>query len=215
MTSLAHTSHPQAAPPTAVPLVAIVLVAWLALVVAAGSHGVFEAGPGRPPLPILVAVVLPPGLFALLYRISERVRAVALSLDLRFLTAVQAWRVGGIMFVVLYAFGLLPGMFAWPAGLGDFAVGIAAPFVLQAQIAQRPDWERRVYWLNIAGLVDFAVAIATGVLSSNSALGFFAGDAPRASMGLLPLSLIPSFAVPLWIIFHMISLIQLRRIRAG
>jgi hypothetical protein len=30
-------------------------------------------------------------------------------------------------------------------------------------------------------------------------------------MGLLPLSLIPTFAVPLWIIFHMISLLQLRR----
>jgi hypothetical protein len=214
MTSVAHTSHSQSTP-LAAPLVAIGLVAWFAAVAVAGSDGVFEAGPARPPLPLFIAVVLPPALFMLLYRISARARAVALSVDLRFLTAVQAWRVGGIMFVVLYAFGLLPGMFAWPAGLGDFAVGIAAPFVLQAQIARREGWERRVHWLNIAGLVDFAVAIATGVLSSNSALGFFAGDVPRASMGLLPLSLIPSFAVPLWIIFHMISLIQLRRIRAG
>jgi hypothetical protein len=84
---------------------------------------------------------------------------------------------------------------------------------LLALIAQRPGWERRVFWLNIAGLADFAGAIATGVLSSNSVLGVFATGEARASMGLLPLSLVPSFAVPLWIIFHMISLIQLRRAR--
>lgn len=190
-----------------------VLVAWLAVAVVAGRAEAFEAGPGNPPLPIFVAVVLPPALFAVLYRVSARVRAFALSVDLRLLTAVQGWRVVGIMFLVLYAFGLLPGFFAWPAGLGDFAVGIAAPFVLLALIAQRPGWERRVFWLNIAGLVDFAVAIATGVLSSNSVLGFFATEEAGASVGLLPLSLVPSFAVPLWIIFHMISLIQLRRVR--
>jgi hypothetical protein len=161
------------------------------------------------------AVVLPPALFALLYRQSARVREFALGIDLRFLTAVQAWRVGGIMFLVLYAFGLLPGFFAWPAGLGDFAVGIAAPFVLQALITQRSGWERRVFWLNVAGLADFAGAIATGVLSSNSALGFFATGQAGASMGLLPLSLVPSFAVPLWVVFHIISLIQLRRARGA
>ncbi len=70
-------------------------------------------------------------------------------------------------------------------------------------------------WLNVAGLVDFLGAIGTGVLTSNSSVGFFASDAPRASMGLLPLSLVPTFAVPLWIILHVISLVQLRRAGAG
>jgi hypothetical protein len=211
MTSLTKTSNPHSTP-LALPIVlAAVLVGWFALILIAGRNGVFEAGHDRPPLPILIALVLPPALFALLYRISERVRAFALSIDLRLLTAMQAWRVGGILFLVLYAFGLLPGFSAWPAGLGDFAVGIAAPFVLQAQIAQREGWERRVYWLNIAGLADFVGAVGTSVLSSNSVLGLFASGAPSASMGLLPLSIIPTFAVPLWIIFHMISLIQLRQ----
>jgi hypothetical protein len=195
-------------------LLIAVLAAWLAIVVVAGRAEVFEAGPGKAPLPILAAVVLPPALFALLYKISARVRSFALGVDLRLLTAMQAWRVVGVMFLVLYAFGLLPGVFAWPAGVGDFAVGIAAPFALQALNAQRAGWERRVFWLNVAGLVDFAGAIATGVLSSNSVLGFFATEGPQASMGLLPLSLVPSFGVPFWIILHMIALIQLRARRA-
>jgi hypothetical protein len=34
-------------------------------------------------------------------------------------------------------------------------------------------------------------------------------------MGLMPLSLIPTFAVPLWTILHIVSLIQLRRAERG
>lgn len=216
MTPVSNTAAPQPSRADGMPvLLSIVLVAWFAAIVSAGRAGIFEAGPGGTPLPILTAIVLPPALFALLYRTSERVRAFALGIDLRLLTALQAWRVVGIMFMVLYAFDLLPGLFAWPAGLGDFAVGLAAPFVLQSVIAQHSGWEGRVFWLNIAGLIDFLAAIATGVLSSNSALGFFATGTPSASMGLLPLSIVPTFAVPLWIIFHMISLLQLRRRRAG
>ena len=216
MTPISQTAGPRPSQASATFLiVGLVLAAWFATIVVAGRTGAFDAGPSRPPLPILVAIVLPPVLFALLYRVSARVRDFALSIDLRLLTAMQAWRVVGIMFLALYAFGMLPGLFAWPAGLGDFAVGLAAPFVLQALIARSAGWENRVYWLNVAGLVDFFVAIATGVLSSNSNLGFFAGDAPGVSMGALPLSIVPTFAVPLWTIFHIISLIQLRRIAGG
>jgi len=89
----------------------------------------------------------------------------------------------GAMFLALYAFGLLPGLFAWPAGLGDAAVGLAAPFVLLAMLRGAPNWPRRVAWLNIAGLVDFAGAIGTGVLTSNSSLGVLADGAPHAKPG--------------------------------
>ena len=106
----------------------------------------------------------------------------------------QSWRVIGVMFLAFYAFGLLPGLFAWPAGVGDAIVGFSAPFVLRAMVRAEPTWRRRVIWLNVGGLVDFAVALA-----------------PRASLGALPLSLIPTFAVPLWTIFHVISLVQLHR----
>ena len=40
--------------------VILLLALWLALVVAAGAAGVFEAAPTRPPLPLLLAVVGPP-----------------------------------------------------------------------------------------------------------------------------------------------------------
>jgi hypothetical protein len=188
-----------------------ILAAWFAGVLVLAAAGAFAGSPMQPPLGIFLAIALPPLLFALLYRLWGRFRAFALAIDLRWLTAIQGWRVVGAMFLVLYAFGLLPGLFAWPAGLGDLAVGMAAPFALLAILRGAPTWQRRVFWLNIAGLVDFAAAVGTGVLTSNSALGLLADGAPRVDLGELPLSVVPTFAVPLWTIFHMISLLQLRR----
>jgi hypothetical protein len=195
-------------------LIVAALAIWFAAVLVLAAAGAFAGSPTQPPLGILLAIVVPLLLFALLYRLSRRFRDFAFAIDLCWLTAVQAWRVIGVMFLALYAFGLLPGLFAWPAGLGDAAVGVAAPFVLLAMLRDAPNWQRRVFWLNVGGLVDFAGAIGTGVLTSNSALGFFSNGAPRVDLGDLPLTLVPAFAVPLWIIFHVISLLQLRQRRS-
>ena len=212
MTMQAEANPPQAAATFnrgSAALTAAILAIWFAAVLALARDGAFAASPTQPPLGIFLAIVLPPLLFALLYRLSHRFRDFALAIDLRWLTAIQSWRVIGVMFLALYAFDLLPGLFAWPAGLGDAAVGLAAPFVLLAILRDAPSWRRHVFWLNIAGLIDFAAAVGTGVLTSNSALGLLADGAPHADLGDLPLSLVPTFAVPLWIIFHMISLLQL------
>lgn len=192
-------------------VLAIILAGWFLGVLTAGAAGVFESAPSRPPLPLLVAVAAPPLLLAFAYRASRVFRGYVLGIDLRLLTALQAWRVLGGMFLALYAFDLLPGLFAWPAGVGDLAVGVAAPFVVLAMVRGAPTWRRQVAWLNIAGLADFVGAVGTGVLTSNTSLGLIAHEATRASMGALPLSLVPTFAVPLWTIFHVISLLQLRR----
>jgi hypothetical protein len=186
---------------------------WLVAIVAAGAAGVFEAGRGRQPWPILVAIVGPPLLFGIAYRVAPGFRRFVLALDQRILTAVQAWRVLGGSFLLLYGLALLPALFAFPAGLGDVAVGVAAVFVLRAMLNSHPNWRRQVLLLNIGGLLDFVGAIGTGVLTSNSSLGIFVPAAPMASMGLLPLSLIPTFLVPLWTIAHIASMLQLRHAR--
>jgi hypothetical protein len=189
----------------------VIVVVWFLLVLTAGFAGAFESGPSRPPLTILAAFVGPPLVFAVAYRASRHFRDFVLAIDLRLLTAVQSWRVIGVMFLVFYAFGLLPGLFAWPASVGDAAVGLAAPFVLLAVLRRSPTWRRQVLWLNVAGLLDFIGAVGTGALSSSSSVGLIAEGAARVSLGSLPLSLIPTFAVPLWTICHIVSLLQLAR----
>ena len=203
------------ADPSLAVLAALIAAAWLLAVVLGGVAGIFESGPSRPPLPILAALAAPLGIFGLAYGLSPRFRDFVLSLDLRMLTAAQSWRVIGGMFVFLWAFDLRPALFAFPADLGDVAVGLAAVFVLRAMIDEAPGWRRKVLLLNLAGLLDFVGAFATGTLTSNSAFGLLAGERADqwASMGSMPLSLIPAFAVPMWIILHLISLLQLRGLR--
>ncbi len=52
------------------------------------------------------------------------------------LVGVQTIRVMGASFLMLYMQGLMPAEFAFPAGIGDIAVGTTAPFESIAGITQ-------------------------------------------------------------------------------
>ncbi len=193
---------------------AAVLALWFAAALVVGAAGLFRADPSQPPLVLLIAIAGPPIVFALAYRGSAAFREFVLSLDLRLLTAVQSWRVIGGVFVAFNAHRLLPALFAYPAGYGDLLVGALAPFALLALIDRRPGWQRSVLRLNILGLLDFVGAIATGLLASDGPLGLLRGDISTGPLTELPLVLIPGFAVPLWILVHITTLLQLRRLNA-
>jgi len=122
----------------------------------------------------------------------------------------QGWRVIGATFLIFMSFGLLPGTFAWPAGIGDLLVGAYAPFVVLAISRRTPGWHTHVVLLNVLGLLDFVGAVGGGVLSGSSPIGILRGDVTTDILLELPLSMIPTFAVPCWIVLHIISLIKLR-----
>jgi hypothetical protein len=126
------------------------------------------------------------------------------SLDLRVLTLAQTWRVGGIVFLLLYRQGALPGVFALPAGWGDIAIGVTAPLVAWSW---KPPFPTRMFLVwNLLGSLDLVTAVSLGVLASATPVGVLAGDATTRLMGQFPLSLIPTFFVPLLLIFHLIAL---------
>jgi hypothetical protein len=188
-----------------------VVGAWAALSLILNVLGVLANPPDKPPIALLLAVIGPPILFGIAYSLSARVRTLSLSLDLRLLTAMQAWRIIGAMFLVLMMFRLLPGTFAWPAGVGDLIVGAYAPFVVLVMSRRTPGWRKHIVLLNVLGLLDFVGAIGGGVLAGSSPIGILRGDITTDIMQKLPLSLIPTFAVPFWIILHIISLIKVRK----
>ncbi len=189
----------------------LVVAAWAALSVILNMLGIFINPPDKPPLALLVSVILPPLLFLIGYALSSKVRTLSLNLDLRLLTAMQAWRIIGAMFLVLMTFRLLPGVFAWPAGIGDVIVGAYAPFVVLSISRRTSGWQKHVVLLNVLGLLDFIGAIGGGVLSGDSPIGILRGDVTANVMQQLPLSMIPTFAVPFWIILHIVSLIKVRK----
>jgi len=192
--------------------VRLVLTGWLLLVVSLGAVGAFVAPPGTPPIPIAIGVGAPLIAFFAWLRFSAAFRDFILSLDLRFIAGMQAWRWAGLGFLSLYAHNILPGIFALPAGLGDMAVGFAAPWMILA-LVRRPDFAGSAAFRrwNVLGIVDLVVAVSLGTLSATFSTGA-AGEISTAPMATLPLLLIPAFLVPLFLMLHVAALMQSRQI---
>lgn len=192
--------------------VAISLAVWLVLVVSLGAAGIFVGPPGTPPLPIAIGVAAPLALFFASLRLSRSFREFVLSLDLRLIAAMQAWRWAGLGFLSLYAHNVLPAVFALPAGLGDMAIGVTAPWMMLALIRQ-PGFAARgafIRW-NVLGIADLVIAISIGAASAFLATGA-PGEVSAAPMAMLPLLLIPAFLVPLFLMLHTAALMQSRQL---
>ena len=192
------------------PIIVGVLVLWLMVVFLLGAIGAFSRPPGTPPFPILIGATAPLVVFLAAYWGSAAFHAFVLSIDLPLATAIQAWRAGGLGFLALYAHGVLPGVFAWPAGLGDIAIGVTAPWVTLALVRGPGFATSRVFvaW-NLLGILDLVVAVSAGGLSSALASGV-AGEVTTGPMAQLPLVLIPAYLVPLFIMLHLAALFQAR-----
>ncbi|MDH3969286.1 MAG: hypothetical protein OEU56_19900 [Rhodospirillales bacterium] len=189
-------------------LLAALLLLWLAAAYALGVTEVLTTDGLQPFRPVLLTILVPLGLF-LAAAGSARFRAFVLALDIRQLTMLQHWRVIGFAFLPLTAFGVLPGLFAWPAGLGDVAIGLAAPFVVTA-LARRPDFaeSRRFLAFHLLGILDFVVAAGAATLSSGAVPALHAGPLTSAAMEVWPLSIFPTFIVPLFLMAHLAVLFQ-------
>ena len=191
-------------------VVAVVLAVWLAVVVLLGAGGAFISTPGTPPFPIALGVTVPLLVFLGALWVSASFRRFVTGGDVLLVTAIQGWRWAGFSFVGLYAYGVLPGLFAWPAGLGDMAVGLTAPWIALA-LARRPSFvasRRFVIW-NLLGILDLAVAVGVAGLVQARASGAV-GEVTVAPMAQLPLLLVPAYLVPLFIMLHLSALLQAR-----
>jgi len=192
--------------------VALFFTAWLALVLVLGSRRAFVATGGAPPLALLLGLLVPLSVFLLGYRTVPTLRDFFLSVDPRLIVGLQAWRWAGFGFLTLYTYKVLPGVFAWTAGLGDMAIGVTAPLVL-ATLLRRPDFaasKRFVAW-NLSGILDLVVAVGIGAVVPLLAPNFY-GEVTTAPMSQLPLALIPTFLVPTFLILHLTALLQARRL---
>ena len=206
-------SHPSGL--SGIPLsVTLVLPAWFLLVVSLGAAGAFVGRPGTPPFAIAIGVGAPLVLFFAWLRLSQSFRAFVLSLDLRLIAGIQAWRWAGLGFLSLYTYKVLPAIFALPAGLGDMAVGFAAPWMILALVRQPAFAASSAFirW-NVLGILDLIVAVSIGALSATLATGA-PGEISTAPMSTLPLLLIPAFLVPLFLMLHTAALMQSRRIKS-
>ena len=190
-------------------VLAFVAVWFVVILALALVHG-FNAPVGERPLAILLAISAPVGLFGIAYTLNAAFRDWVLNLDLRHLVLLHSWRMVGMGFVFLYFHDLLPALFALPAGLGDAMAALGALFLGIALYEHAANVsKRRIFLWNSFGLLDFVLAISLGVMTRTGELLQF-GQINSDAMGLFPLALIPAFAVPFYLITHLIIYAQLK-----
>ena len=157
-------------------------------------------------LPILTGVFL-------LWR-SDLVRRILDAVPQSWLVGVQFYRALGVVFLILYADGQLPGLFALPAGIGDVAVGLSAPFVALAYARNPRAAAGRVRSWNLLGILDLVVAVTMGFLTAPSLISPIEVHPTSELITMLPMVIIPVYLVPLSIVLHIASLVKLHREQA-
>ncbi len=188
-----------------------ILTLWFAAVAALAWAGAFAPRDGGPPL-IGLAVVGPIAIGV--YLLSQpRTRAPEAALSA--LVALQIVRVVGFEFVVASRGGSLPARFGEPAGWGDALIGVTAPIVALAVAGRWRGWRGLATAWNVAGIADLVDAVALGVTSSPGILQVFHTGPTTVEMTRLPLSLVPTFGVPLAVLGHVMALRILRERQPG
>ena len=185
---------------------AVILIGWFLLALALGLAGAYKAAPDRIPT-IQYGIFIPFLIGAWLIWRSPVVGRIIDTVPQPWIVGVQLYRALGVIFLILYATDKMPGLFAWPAGVGDVAVGLLAPVVALAYARDPRQNAARVTAWNVLGILDLVVAITTGFITSPSTL--FSYEPPNELIAIFPLVLIPVYLVPLSLLLHLASLAKL------
>ncbi len=185
---------------TAPPL-GLILGGWFIAALAVGAAEMLDRLPVPPPA---VAGMLTATALAVL-ALSDGLRRAVLDRGPVPLVALHLVRFVGIWFLVLYARGELPPDFAQQAGWGDIVVAAGAVLLLLLGLPARSRGRRRVLlaW-NVVGLADILFVIGSAMrlpaAERGAVMPFFH----------LPLSLLPTFFVPLIIVSHLLIFLWIR-----
>jgi hypothetical protein len=177
--------------------VVIILLIWCVLAALLGAIGLFASL--HPPFPQVILF----GLVALLliaYGSSSEFRGWLSSVPLAWLVSVHVVRFVGFYFLWLHEHGQLPFAFAVLGGWGDIVVATLALVLL----VLRPR-SRAIYHIwNTLGLADILFVVITATRLA------LADPASMATLLRLPLSLLPTFIVPLIIFTHAVIFLRLK-----
>ena len=183
---------------------------WLAVIWSGAIDGVFRPGGNRLPL-VPLAIFLPVIVGVPILLRSKRIGELLDAMPMSWLVGLQVYRVFGGIFLVGWARGVVPGLFALPAGIGDVTTGLLALPVAYSLVSRSGGAVSGAIAWNIFGLLDFTIAVGIGLITAPGPFQLIKPSIPNTGLGLYPNVLIPAFAVPSSILLHVLSLRQLRR----
>lgn len=191
-------------------IMATAAAAWSVLIVTTAVLGGFAPGVAGP---IPTAVLAFASLLALLFGswfLSPQFRAAVLSVPLPALVALNAARLGGVLFLILAAEGRLSDPFASSAGWGDIITGALA-IPLAAALVFGSIQKIWVSAWNTFGILDLVVAVSLGLLSAPGTPFYIFNEGPgTAAMTELPWLIVPSVLVPMYLFIHFVIAMKLQ-----
>jgi hypothetical protein len=194
-------------------VLSLVFIGWEVVAQYLGAANTYLATIETPPAvpTILFGLLIPLAVAAIGLWQSESLARLVSAIPLHWLVAAQVYRLGGGIFLMLWADGRLPWQFALPAGIGDVATGLVS-IVVSIMLAQgAPGARRATFAWCLFGIADLVVAITMGAMTSPGQVHVLALDAPNLLMTAYPLVMVPTFAVPLALMLHGLVLLRLRR----
>src|SRR5215475_9711765 len=142
------------------------LVAWLALAQHLGSANTYFATGENAVPTVLFGLLIPLIIATAGLRLSGSIASLVSAIPLHFIVAAQVYRIGGGIFLILWADGRLPWQFALPAGIGDVTTGFVAVVVAVLLAQKAPGALRAAYVWCLFGIADLVVAVTMGALTS-------------------------------------------------
>jgi len=178
---------------------------WLIGALAVGQYHWLARAPAQAVPAVILALT---GLLVLAYRAFGGFRAWIEAIDLRALVLFHLTRLAGFYYLVLYHRGDLSYAFAVPAGFGDILVAVLAVIVAFVPFSaeNRP---RFTYLWNVVGFIDLLLVFATA-----TRLSFNRDNYDFFALTHLPLSLFPTFLVPLLLGSHLAIFARLKRLES-
>jgi len=177
---------------------------WLLIAVVAGASGMVSTL--VPPFPQMVLATLVLILIAL-FLLVPIFRAWCLTVNIKVLILFHLTRFIGVYFLVLYSQGRLPYDFAVPGGVGDIIIALAAlALIIFGRGRVKPGRAVLLVW-NVAGLLDILFVVFTAVSLAMTDPG------SMRELLMFPLSLLPTYIVPLIIFTHVVIFVRLYRRR--
>jgi hypothetical protein len=186
-------------------LISALILGWFVVGLTISSQGGFTNADNRLGIPVAIGASLPLVVFFAWFAASKSFRQFTMGLSPVLLTAAQSWRLVGFTFVLLEAHRMLPAIFALPAGYGDMFIGATA--ILASWKLACPERRRTFIAWQVLGVTDLVLAVTLGTTSPL----LDPHGVPVSLMTVLPLSLIPTFFVPLFLILHIICIAQARK----
>jgi hypothetical protein len=144
----------------------VVFIAWLVVAQYLGSANAYFAASENAVPTVLFGLLIPLMIAVVGLRQSGSIASLVSAIPLHWIVLSQVYRIGGGIFLVLWADGRMPWQFALPAGIGDVTTGCLAVVVAVLLAQKAPGALRAAYGWCLFGIADLVVALTMGAAGS-------------------------------------------------